>query len=220
MVSQVSIDGKLTLGYGNSSKDLFELLSETDMKFIHHIRGEVDGILVGMNTIRVDNPSLTCRYQQGDDPIRIIPTNSLDIPESATILNDNVRTVFITHQQSEDKIKKITKKENVSVITCGDQQLDLAKAFDVLEQEYNIKSIMLEGGGSLNWCVLEAGLLDEIIIMQLPIIIGGKDNVSLVDGNGYHDLNSVKKFNLESVELKRNICIYKYTKCEEFKKAY
>lgn len=212
VVSEVSIDGKLTLGSGNSSKELFELLTESDMKFIHHYRGKADGILVGMNTIRVDNPSLTCRYEMGENPIRIVPTNSLDIPSDATILNDNVKTILVTNRHNEDKIKELESRDHISVVTCGDDKIDLVEAFDILENEYNIKSIMLEGGGLLNWSVIDAGLVDEMIIIQLPIIIGGKDNVSFVDGEGYCNLKDVKQFDLVSVEMRKNVCIMKYKK--------
>ena len=85
LVSEVSIDGKITFGRGKSSKGLFTMLSKEDMEFIHKIRGDVDGILVGMNTIRYDNPSLTCRYVDGEDPIRIIPSNRLEVPEDSVI---------------------------------------------------------------------------------------------------------------------------------------
>ena len=63
--------------------------------------------------------------------------------------------------------------------------MDFKSLFKYLEKEFNIKSIMLEGGGYLNWTLFEQNLVDEIILMQLPVIIGGYDNVSLVDGDGF-----------------------------------
>ena len=87
LVSEVSIDGKITFGMGKSSKDLFNLMTEDDLKYIHSIRSKVDGILVGMNTIRNDNSSLTCRYVKGKNPIRLIPSNSLELRDDFNILN-------------------------------------------------------------------------------------------------------------------------------------
>ncbi|WP_256989975.1 dihydrofolate reductase family protein, partial [Paenibacillus sp. VTT E-133280] len=77
--SQISIDGKLTMGAGNSSKELFSLFSNEDMEFIHLFRGNVQGIMVGKNTILTDNPFLTNRYEENKNPIRIIPTTTFQI---------------------------------------------------------------------------------------------------------------------------------------------
>lgn len=212
LVSQVSIDGKITLGEKTSSKELFALLTEEDMKFIHGIRGAVDGILVGMNTIRYDNPSLTCRYNGGKNPIRIIPTNSMNVPKDVTIVKDNESTIFITNKKNSDKVKCFDKYDNISCILCGEDKLDIVQAFEILEKEYHINHIMLEGGGELNWSLVELGLVDEIIVMQLPVVIGGRSNISLVGGEGFHLIDRVRKFKLVSVEMRENISIHKYVR--------
>ena len=212
LVSQVSIDGKITFGEVKSSKDLFLLLSDEDMKFIHKIRGQVDGILVGMNTIRYDNPALTCRYGEGENPIRIVPSNTLNIPKDSTILIDGISTIIITPEINRKKSETFKMYNNVKFIFSGETKIDFEKTFLTLEKKYNIHTIMLEGGGNLNWTLIDKGFVNEIILMQLPIIIGGKKNVSLVDGEGYSDCRLVKKFSLKSVELRGNIGINKYVK--------
>lgn len=212
LVSEVSIDGKITFGEGKSSKGLFSLLSSEDMKFIHEIRSNVDGILVGMNTIRYDNPSLTCRYIEGKNPIRIIPSNSMDIPEDATILNDGISTIIITPEINREKSEEYKEFHNVKVVFAGEESIDFTNAFSQLENEHDIHTIMLEGGGTLNWTLIDKDMVNEIIIIRLPIIIGGKDNVSLVDGVGYEECNLVKKFNLKSVEWRKNVTINNYVR--------
>lgn len=213
MFSQVSIDGKLTLGKGKSSKKLFDLLSEENIKYIHKFRGNVDGIMVGNNTIKTDNPSLTCRYDSGENPIRIIPTTTMKIPEDSSILNDGIMTVFITCVKDKDKVDKIINKhKNKHVIVCKGNEINFAEAFKELEEKFNIKSIMLEGGGMLNWSILKEGLVDELVIMQLPIIIGGENNVSLVDGEGYKDMDYVKHFKFSDCEKMQDVLLLRYKK--------
>lgn len=212
LVSEVSIDGKITFGEGASSKDLFSLLSTEDMEFIHGIRSQADGILVGMNTIRNDNPSLTCRYVEGKNPIRIVPSNSLDMPEDATILNDNIPTIIITPEINKEIINKYEKYQNVEFLFAGKQKIDFADAFSKLENQYDIHTIMLEGGGTLNWTLIDKDMVNEIIIIRLPIIIGGKNNVSLVDGEGYKNCNLAKKFDLKGIEFRGKIIIGNYVK--------
>lgn len=212
LVSEVSIDGKITFGEVTSSKDLFSLLSTEDMEYIHEIRSKADGILVGMNTIRNDNPSLTCRYVEGKNPIRIVPSNSLEIPEDATILNDNVPTIIITPEINKEAVKKYEKYQNVNFIFAGKEKLDFEDAFSKLENQYNIHTVMLEGGGTLNWNLIDKDMVNELTIIRLPIVIGGKNNISLVDGKGYDNCNLAKKFGLKGVEFRGNVIIGNYVK--------
>lgn len=216
LVSQVSIDGKITFGQGSSSKELFTLLLDEDMKYIHEIRGNVDGILVGMNTIRYDNPSLTCRYGDGKNPIRIIPSNSFDIPRDATVLNDTIDTLLITPEINYKKTHILKNKKNVKLIFAGEKYINFDKAFSELENKFGIHTVMLEGGGTLNWELIDQDFVNEIIIMQIPIIIGGKDNISLVEGKGYQECKFAKKYSLKSVELRGNVAINKYVKNVEY----
>lgn len=103
--SQISIDGKLTMGAGNSSKELFSLFSSEDMEFIHLFRGKVQGIMVGKNTILTDNPFLTNRYEENKNPIRIIPTTTLDIPLDCNVLSDQGKTIIVTTEKGRDEEK-------------------------------------------------------------------------------------------------------------------
>ena len=69
---------------------------------------------------------------------------------------------------------------------------------------------MLEGGGELNWSLLDAGLVNEVILMQLPILVGGRDNVTLVDGVGYRELTLAKRCTLKKHEQHKNYLLLKY----------
>ncbi|AQR94671.1 dihydrofolate reductase family protein [Clostridium saccharoperbutylacetonicum] len=211
LFSQVSIDGKLTLGAGSSSKDLFTLLDDNDKKFIHEFRGKVDGIMVGKKTIDTDNPFLTNRYQENRNPIRIVPTSTMDLDFSSNIFTDNEKTIVVTTEEGKDDgkidyIKSIGKE----CLVFGKDKVDFTNLFKHLEKEFNIKSIMLEGGGYLNWTLFEENLVDEIILMQLPIIIGGYDNVSLVDGKGFKDIESLKKFEFLECKPRKNYSMLRF----------
>lgn len=211
LLSQVSIDGKLTLGSGNSSKDLFNLLDESDKKFIHEFRGKVDGIMVGKKTIDTDNPFLTNRYDENKNPVRIVPTRTMNLDFSSNIFTDNGKTIVVTTQNGKNDEKMgFIKYIGKDCLVFGENKVDFKSLFKHLEKEFNIKSIMLEGGGYLNWTLFEENLVDEIILMQLPVIIGGYDNVSLVDGAGFHDLQSVKKFKCIECKLRKNYNLLRF----------
>ncbi|WP_312692766.1 dihydrofolate reductase family protein [Kosakonia sp.] len=201
--SQISIDGKMTLGQGGSSKGLFERFNDDDMQFIHHFRGKVDAIMVGRNTIATDNPQLTNRYE-GSSPVRIIPTASLDIPLSAKILSSPEETIIVTTEQARghERVQQI-KDHGKEVLFSGIDQVDFNLLFNQLEQR-GIHHIMVEGGGNLNWQMFNLDLVDEIILMQLPIIIGGVATTTLADGEGYNDMAMIKSFNLHAFEARPN----------------
>ncbi|MCE3202331.1 RibD family protein [Paenibacillus sonchi] len=211
--SQVSIDGKLTLGAGKSSKQLFSMFEEPDIKYIHQFRGLIDAIMVGKNTIQYDDPMLTNRYEENKNPLRIIPTTHMDISLDSHVLADDGRTLIVTTENGKNpEMISILKDRNKDVLICGKDKVDFVKLFRELEDHYNVHSIMIEGGGFLNWNVLDQDLVDEIIIMQLPIIIGGGTNITLVDGTGYTDLNFVKKFKVVEVLPNKNYTLLRYQK--------
>ncbi|KAA9008510.1 riboflavin biosynthesis protein RibD [Paenibacillus spiritus] len=211
--SQVSIDGKMTLGAGQSSKPLFSMFEPEDVEFIHRFRGQVDGIMVGKNTIVTDNPMLTNRYEDNRNPLRIIPTTSLNLSMDSHVLSDGGRTLIVTTEQGRDEEKIAQLKErNKEVIVCGQEKVDFVELFRRLESEYGVHSLMIEGGGFLNWNVFDLDLVDEIILMQLPVIIGGGTNITLVDGKGYSDLDSAKRFSVAEVLPKKNYTLLHYRK--------
>lgn len=211
LFSQVSIDGKLALGSGNSSKELFNLLDDDDKRFIHEFRGKVDGIMVGKKTIDIDNPFLTNRYEENKSPVRIVPTSTMDLDLSSNIFTDSEKTIVVTieEQKNNPKADLIRGLGKVCVV-FGEDKVDFKKFFEYLEKEFNISSIMLEGGGYLNWTLFEQDLIDEIILMQLPVIIGGYNNTSLVDGDGFKDLEDIKKFKLIECKPRKNYNLLRF----------
>jgi len=210
--SQISIDGKLSLGHGNSSKDLFKLFTEDDMRFIHKFRGEVDAIMVGRNTVTTDDPQLTNRYEAGCNPVRVIPTSSLDFSDNAKVLNTPEQTIIVTTEQaSHTPMADLIRDHGKEVMVSGQQQVDFHELFARLEAR-GMHHVMVEGGGNLNWQMFDADLVDEIILMQLPIIIGGADNVTLADGEGYRELQATKRFRLDEMKPQANYNLLRFTR--------
>jgi 5-amino-6-(5-phosphoribosylamino)uracil reductase len=87
------------------------------------------------------------------------------------------------------------------VIFSGVDRVDFKQLFPLLEAR-GIKHIMVEGGGHLNWQVFNLDLVDEIMLMQLPIIIGGSETTTLTDGEGYQDIDMTNAFKLHAFEAR------------------
>lgn len=196
IVSEVTVDGKLTLSKGVSSKEIMKFMDEEANRYLHETRAKVDGIMVGAETIRTDNPYLTVRYVSGKNPTRIIPTSTADIPLDANILKKDSPTIIVTTEKApEDRVKALSEK--VEVIIAGKEEVDLVKMMDIL---YNrgIHNLMVEGGSTLNWNLIKNGLVDEIRIIHMPFIVGGTDTPTLVGGEGFKSLEEVVKLKLRA----------------------
>jgi 5-amino-6-(5-phosphoribosylamino)uracil reductase len=196
IVSEVTVDGKLTLSKGVSSKEIMKFMDEEANRYLHETRAKVDGIMVGAETIRTDNPYLTVRYVSGKNPTRIIPTSTADIPLDANILKKDSPTIIVTTEKApEERVKALSEK--VEVIIAGKEEVDLFKMMDIL---YNrgIRNLMVEGGSTLNWNLIKNGLVDEIRIIHMPFIVGGTDTPTLVGGEGFKSLEEVVKLKLRA----------------------
>ena len=196
IVSEVTVDGKLTLSKGVSSKEIMKFMDEEANRYLHETRAKVDGIMVGAETIRTDNPYLTVRYVSGKNPTRIIPTSTANIPPDANILKKDSPTIIVTTEKApEERVKALSEK--VEVIISGKEEVDLIKMMDIL---YNrgIRNLMVEGGSTLNWSLIKNGLVDEIRIIHMPFIVGGTDTPTLVGGEGFKSLEEVVKLKLRA----------------------
>ncbi len=196
IVSEVTVDGKLTLSKGVSSKEIMKFMDEEANRYLHETRAKVDGIMVGAETIRTDNPYLTVRYVSGKNPTRITPTSTADIPLDANILKKDSPTIIVTTEKApEVRVKALSEK--VEVIIAGKEEVDLVKMMDIL---YNrgIRNLMVEGGSTLNWNLIKNGLVDEIRIIHMPFIVGGADTPTLVGGEGFKSLEEIVKLKLRA----------------------
>jgi 2,5-diamino-6-(ribosylamino)-4(3H)-pyrimidinone 5'-phosphate reductase len=209
----MTIDGKIATRGGDP-----ELSDEEDWREVHKLRTEVDAILVGKNTIFTDDPKLHIKYHVHEGYYRVVVDSNLSMPLSSKVISyeqEIYPTIICTTQNvSEKKIKKF-KAENVEIIKAGKgERVDLIKLMPKLSQ-YGIKTLLLEGGGTLNWSFFKNDLIDEMRLTIAPWIIGGKDAVSLVEGKGFDRMFQGIKFDLIDVKSRNNYVILKYKRREK-----
>ena len=212
IVSEVTIDGKLTLAKGVSSKEIMKLMDEEANKYLHQIRAECDGIMVGANTVRIDNPNLTVRYVEGENPIRVIPSSTGDIPLDANVLNTEVAptVIAVSERAPAERVEEFRKK-GAEVVVAGKEKVDFVELLKKLKQ-MGIEKLMVEGGSSVNWELIKNDLVDEIRLIHLPVIVGGDDVPSLTSGEGFKTLDSVKRFRIKRVFQCGNQVITEYVR--------
>jgi riboflavin-specific deaminase-like protein len=174
-VSELTIDGKLSLGSGGSSKDLFTFYGEELRAWFHAQRALHDAIMVGAETVRCDDPELTVRHAPGPNPLRIVPSSDGKLPMDARLLNDGLPTLVVVSNAAPDRIvDAMALKPGVEVMRCGEDRVDLIALMRALDAR-GIKTLMVEGGSRLLHSLFEANLVSRIIIKHIPVISGALD---------------------------------------------
>jgi 5-amino-6-(5-phosphoribosylamino)uracil reductase len=197
ITSEVTVDGKLTLYSGASSKELMTLMDEEAYKYLHQIRAKVDAIMVGCETVRTDNPSLTVRYVEGKNPIRIIPCGSGNIPLDANIFSKDAPTWILTTKRMPEEVKKAIEEKGHKVFVFDGEHLDFKEIWKFLKEQ-GINSILVEGGSYVNWQLVKNHLVDEIRLIHLPVVVGGEDIPTLVGGEGFKSLSKLLHLRLRA----------------------
>ena len=180
-----TLDGRIATRTGDSKW----VSGELSRKFVHRLRHASDAIMVGIGTIRTDNPMLTTRLDemQGKDPIRIIPDTNLTISEDATVLNlaSRAKTIVVCGPDiSQDKKLKIENKGATVMpmpLKCGRISLD---ALMLRLGEMRITSLLIEGGAQVIASALGERIVDKAIFCYAPKILGGDDGVPICRGKG------------------------------------
>ncbi|MCP8312641.1 MAG: 2,5-diamino-6-(ribosylamino)-4(3H)-pyrimidinone 5'-phosphate reductase [Candidatus Methylarchaceae archaeon HK02M1] len=175
----MTLDGKIATKTEDS-----KISSKQDLVRVHELRASVDAIIVGINTVLVDDPSLTVRYCEGKNPMRVVLDSRARIPVESRVISSNSPTLISTTSKApEDRVKNL-ERAGVKVIVCGEgKKVDLKILLKKLK-EMGIRKVLVEGGGNINWSFINQNLFDELIVTICPFIIGGRDSVTLVEGDG------------------------------------
>jgi len=213
MMSEITVDGKLTLKRGASSKILMKYMDPRTELLLHRTRAECDAIMVGSNTIKIDNSFLTVRLVEGKSPLRVIPSSMADIPPDSNVLGPDAPTVIaVSSCAPREKIDAIMER-GARVEVCGEDRVDLPRLMHILKTGYGVSRLMIEGGPTLNWHMLHHRLVDEIRLIHLPFIVGGADTPSLVGGMHIESEDEMIRLELKDHYLCGTNLVTEYTVC-------
>jgi diaminohydroxyphosphoribosylaminopyrimidine deaminase/5-amino-6-(5-phosphoribosylamino)uracil reductase len=184
-----TLDGRIATKTGDSRW----VTGEESRQFVHQLRHAVDAIMVGINTVEKDNPSLTTRLTTPPknlkqlDPARIILDTHLRISEKAKLLrlDSDSDTILITGPLvSKDKKTRLEKK-GVKIIESpvSNGLIDLDRLMDLLGS-LEITSLLIEGGSRVFASALSAGIVDKVLFFYAPKILGGDDGIPICKGPG------------------------------------
>jgi len=146
--------------------------SEPSLKEVHRLRGEVDGILVGVGTVLKDDPVLTPRHvYPARLPFKIIYDPLLETPSNAMLFSDSSRCIFLGTERSDPKKREELSKMGASVWLMGEKEVDI-KLFLKKAAEEGIYHILAEGGAGLASLLLKESEIDRLIIFYTSKVLG------------------------------------------------
>ncbi|MDI7258945.1 MAG: bifunctional diaminohydroxyphosphoribosylaminopyrimidine deaminase/5-amino-6-(5-phosphoribosylamino)uracil reductase RibD [Thermodesulfobacteriota bacterium] len=193
-----TLDGKIATQRGESKW----ITGEASRRFVHRLRDQVDGLLVGIGTILKDDPMLTARIRGGRDPYRIVLDSRLRIPEGArVVVTSPAKTIIATTELAPVERREALEKNGVRVLILDSTQerVNLRSLLSKLG-EMEMMSLLIEGGSEVNGSFLDQGLIDKIFLFLSPKLMGDCQSPGIFKGRGAATLEEACSLNRLSVK--------------------
>lgn len=185
--SAMSADGKIS----SAERRQVRISGPEDLVRVDELRASSDAVMIGVGTVLSDDPSLRVksdrlrkeRLELGrpENPLRVVADSLARTPSEAKILGPGC-LVAVSNSAPLDRLEKLSLR--CEIIRCGERRVDLSELMSELCQK-GVKRLMVEGGAALNWSLVQSGLADELYVYIGPLLIGGKDAPTLMDGLGF-----------------------------------
>jgi diaminohydroxyphosphoribosylaminopyrimidine deaminase/5-amino-6-(5-phosphoribosylamino)uracil reductase len=175
-----TLDGRIAARDGDSKW----ISGETSRRFVHRLRDQVDGVLVGIGTVLRDDPMLTARIRAGRNPFRIILDSRLRMPEEARVIAVSPsKTIIVTTEAApKDKIERLERRDvRILVLDSKEGRVSLRSCLSRLG-EMEMMTLLVEGGSEINGSFLDEGLIDKLLLFLSPKLIGDTQAVGIFGG--------------------------------------
>ncbi|MEC4673852.1 MAG: RibD family protein, partial [Nitrospirota bacterium] len=188
MKTAMTLDGKIATASGESKW----ITGPKAREHVHHLRSQVDAILVGINTVLKDNPQLTVRVGKQKtiantvrQPVRVVMDSRLRTPIAAGIFQETHRfptLIFTTHQATSKKIEQCRAKgAEVIVLPQKGKLVSISACLKLLGKK-GITSVMVEGGSEINASFIRCGFVNRLMLYIAPAVLGGQEAIGWLGG--------------------------------------
>lgn len=167
----MSLDGRTAMASGESKW----ITSSAAREDVQRLRAKSSAILTGVGTVLADDPSLTVRLDEIDSqPIRVVVDTNLSMPTDAKMLKQVGQTIVMTCSTGEGVTQALKNVgAEIQVMPTCNGSVDLKSVLLQLG-DMQINDVLLESGARLSGAMLQAGLIDELIIYMAPVLMGNE----------------------------------------------
>ena len=200
MKTAMTLDGKIATRTGDSKW----ITGAEARAYVHELRHRFMAILVGIGTAVADDPLLSCRIEGRGvrQPIRVVVDSNARLSLDSQLVKTagEYRTIVAHTRFAPEERVKALRETGVEMLLCKEKEglVDVRNLLELLGQS-GIDSILLEGGGSLNYTFLSEGLADELYAFIAPKIVGGMNAKTPVEGAGMEKMADAINLELENV---------------------
>jgi 2,5-diamino-6-hydroxy-4-(5-phosphoribosylamino)pyrimidine 1'-reductase len=211
----MTVDGKIT----SAAREYPRFTSDLDRTTMDRLRAEADAIVIGAGTLRADDPPLHVRdsgmraYRESlgksGEPLRVVVTASGSIDAGSRFFRDGeVGGRIVVTIERLDARRLAALREQAEVWQLGLEEVDLRLLLDRLADR-GVSRLLLEGGGELNWRFVRDGLVDELYVTIAPVLLGGREAPTLLEGGGF-PMAAQRKLRLLELRRERDEIFCRY----------
>ncbi len=195
-----TIDGRLATLTGDSKW----ISSEKSLRWAHILRSQHDAVMVGVGTVLKDDPQLTVRLRKGRNPVRVVADSRLRTPLGALILKeqDIVPTIIATTKHADLEKQIAVKALGAEVLVLPEDKEGEVNLTELLRNlgRRNISSVLVEGGSITITSFLRQGLVDKLVVIVAPKILGR--GLEVVGDLGIREVNRALRLSFDKVYRK------------------
>jgi len=179
----MSLDGKIATRTGKSRW----ITGPESRRLVHALRARYGAVLVGVSTVLADDPELTVREVEGPQPLRVVLDSEGRTPPEARVLSSGAKTLIATTDRMPAGLEAELRANGADVwrLPSQDDRVDLRELLRRLGE--GVDSVLVEGGSEVAGSFLSQGLVHKIAFFYAPLIMGGRDAVPAVGGEGVAD---------------------------------
>ena len=208
----MSLDGKIATHAGDSKW----ISGEESRRYAHEMRAISDAVVVGINTVLIDDPRLTARDGGGQpldrQPLRVVVDSRGRLPAEASVLSEPGQTlvaVASADSSTQDRLGGLGAE--VESVPAGDGSVELEELLLRLGRDRTITSVLVEGGSTLLGSLFDRGLVDKVVAFVAPTIIGGRQAPTAVGGVGVGNMAAALRLNhVEVLHLGSDLAVVGY----------
>ncbi len=200
----MSVDGKVS----SVAREPTTFTSREDKRRLLEIRARCDALVVGGRTAAIDcqtmgvpDPALRAqRLSRGqtEHPLRVIDSGRLNLSPALSVFRAPVSPMLVVCCERAPRARRATFARLAHLVVCGREEVEIRRLVRLLAEEYRARTILCEGGPTLNDAFFRSGVVDELFLTLCPKIVGGTSAPTLAEGVGFPRLRAAARGRLVS----------------------